>query len=281
MSQVPEQAQQPTLVIEPSHGWAALSLSELWAQRHLLYFMLWRDVKARYRQTALGPVWYVLSPLMRMVVFSLIFGNLAELPSEDVPYPVFTYTALLPWELFAGAVQRSTGGLVNYLSVISKVYFPRLIVPISAALVGVVDFSISIFILLAMAWYFGYPPDARLLAVPLLVLYALLLGLAVGLWLATLAVRYRDVAQFVGYGLSFWMYLTPVAYSSELIPERWQLLYQLNPMYWVIEGHRWSVLGLGSQPTGAALVGLLLLPTLLVSGAYVFLRTERTIVDYQ
>ena len=270
----------PTTIIEPTRGWSSLALYELWQYRELLWFQTWRDIKGRYRQMALGPLWIIISPLVNMVIFSVIFGRLAKLPSDGLPYPIFTYTAILPWTYFSGAAGASVGSLVSRMSVISKVYFPRLVVPISAVLSGLVDLAVSFIVLLGMMAYYGFAPSLAVLMLPLYVLLATATALGVGLWSATIAVRFRDLRNAIGYGLRVWMYLTPVAYSASLIPERWQLLYQLNPMYWVVEGFRWALLGKGqvAQPLMLVSVGLTLF--LLISGAFVFRRTERTIVDW-
>jgi lipopolysaccharide transport system permease protein len=269
----------PTLVIQPTRGWSSLALHELWEYRELLWFLTWRDIKGRYRQMALGPLWIIIKPLVNMVIFSVIFGTLAKLPSEGVPYPIFTYTALLPWGYFSSAAGASVDSLVSRMGMISKVYFPRLIVPISAVLSGLVDLAISFLILLGMMPYYGFAPSLAALILPLYVLLATATALAVGLWSAALAVRFRDLSFAVGYGLQAWMYATPVAYTASLIPERWQLLYQLNPMYWVIEGFRWSLLGKGQAPQPLMLLPVGFVVLLLISGAFIFRRTERTIVD--
>lgn len=269
----------PVLVIQPTKGWGSLALQELWEYRELLWFLFWRDIKGRYRQTALGPLWLIIKPLVEMVIFSVIFGTLAKLPSDGLPYPIFVYTALLPWSYFSGAASASVGSLVGSMSVISKVYFPRLVVPISAVLTGLVNFAISFLILLGMMSYYGFVPSLTILTLPLYILLTMVVALGVGLWGAALVVRFRDVSTIVGYSLRFWMYVTPVVYTASLIPERWQLLYRLNPMYWVIEGFRWALLGIGQAPQPLMLIPIGFVLLLLLSGAFVFRRTERTIVD--
>jgi len=272
-----------TIVIEPTRGLGRLGLSDLWRYRYLLWMLLARDIKGRYRQTLLGPLWFVIGPLVRMLVFSLLLGQIVRLPSEGVPYPIFIYTALLPWELFAGAIQRSTGSLVSYMSIISKVYFPRLLVPVAATLSGLVDFAISFVILLGMMAFYGFALTPRLLALPALILLALALAMGVGLWLAALAVRFRDVGQFLGYVIQFWFYGTPVAYSAMLIlswlPEQVHWLYRLNPMNGVVEGFRWMLLDTGRAPDLMLLISSAFVLALLVSGAFFFRHTERSIVD--
>lgn len=269
----------PALVIQSTKGWGSLALHELWEYRELLWFLTWRDIKGRYRQMALGPLWIIIKPLVNMVIFSVIFGNLAKLPSEGLPYPIFTYTAILPWTYFSGAASTSVGSLVSRMSVISKVYFPRLVVPISAVLSGLVDLGVSFLVLLGMMLYYGFAPSWAALSLPLYVLLATATALGVGLWSAALAVKFRDLKTAIEYGIRVWMYATPVAYSASLIPDQWQLLYKLNPLYWVIEGFRWALLGIGQPPQLLMLLPIGFVLLLLVSGAFVFKRTERTIVD--
>jgi lipopolysaccharide transport system permease protein len=266
-------------VIQPARGWSSLALHELWQYRGLLWILTWRDIKSRYRQMALGPLWIILIPLVNMVIFSIIFGKLARLPSEGLPYPIFTYTALLPWTYFSEAANGSVGSLLRSMNLISKVYFPRLIVPISAVLSGLVDLAISFLVLLGMMACYGFAPPLAVLILPLYVVLAMATALSVGLWNTNLAVRFRDLRFATTYGLQVWLYATPVAYSASLIPERWQILYQLNPMYWVIEGFRWVLLGKGQPPQPLMLVPVGLVLFLLLSGAFVFRRMERTIVD--
>lgn len=273
----------PVIRIRPAKGWDSLDLADLWYYRNLLFMLLWRDVKGRYRQTMLGPIWFVLGPLVRMVVFSVLFGQLIGLPSEGVPYPVFTYTALLPWELFNGAVQRSTGSLVEYMNIISKVYFPRLVVPVAATLSGLVDFAISFVILLGMLVYYGYDPTWRWLVLLPLMLLAMLMALTMGLFLSSLQVRFRDVGSFMGYLLQLWFYATPVVYSADIIlgwlPESLHWLYYLNPMYIVIEGFRWALLDTGQAPGWNFAIVSIIVFIGCIAGAFYFRRTEQSIVD--
>ena len=265
--------------IKPSRGWGRLDLHEVWQARELLWFMTTRDIKGRYRQMALGPLWIVLKPLVNMVIFSVIFGGLAKLPSNGIPYPIFTFTALLPWTFFSNAAGTAAGSLVTRLSIISKVYFPRLLIPISAVLSGLIDLAFSFLVLFGMLLAYGFSPSLSWLALPFYVLMAAAAALAVGLWAATIAVRFRDTQYAVTYGLQVWMYASPVAYAAHLVPEKWQFLYQLNPMYWVIEGFRWAILDIG-EPLGPEIaIPAALVVLMLVSGAFVFRRTERTIVD--
>jgi lipopolysaccharide transport system permease protein len=280
----PSLRQNPTIRVERTTGWKSLGLQELWEYRDLLRFLIRREIKGRYRQMALGPLWILIKPLADMVIFSLIFGGLADLPSEGLPYPIFTYSALLPWTLFAGSLTSAAGSLRYQMNMISKVYFPRLIMPISQIFISLADFSISFIVLLGMMLYFGYLPTLKILTIPLFLLMAVFTSLAVGLWLAGVSVRFRDVAYGVNYGTRLWMWATPVAYSVELVAEkapRLLWLYKLNPMYWVIQGFRWALLDTGEAPTLLMLVPFTIVILLLVSGLYIFRRTEKTIVDLQ
>jgi len=277
LTQIP--LEKPHIRIKPNRGWSRLALHELWEYRSLLWFLTARDIKGSYRQMALGPLWIIIKPLVDMVIFSLIFGRLAKLPSDGVPYPIFTYTALLPWTFFSTASIASVGSLVSQMNVISKVYFPRLVVPVSAVLAGLVDLAVSFLVLLGMMAFFGFAPSWAILTLPFYILLAAATALGVGLWGAVIAVRFRDLKNAVTYGIRVWMYATPVAYSASLIPERWQLLYQLNPLFWVVEGFRWALLGIGQPPQPLMLVPVGLVLLLLIWGTFVFKRTERTIVD--
>lgn len=275
--------QQPILehqvVIEPTRGWSSLGLRDVWEYRELLYFMLWRDVKGKYRQMALGPLWIVLKPLFSMFIFSLVFGGLAKLPSDGLPYPIFSYSAVLPWGFFSGAVSMAAGSLVSNMHLISKVYFPRMVVPISGVISGIVDLAVSFVILLFMMLFFGIMPTWAMITVLLFVLLAVATALAIGLWLATLAVKFRDVNFAVGFMLTAWQYLSPVVYPSSMVPERWQFLYHLNPMTNVIDGFRWALLGSAAPPIIPLVISSSLVLVALVTGAFNFRRTERTIVD--
>lgn len=266
------------LVIEPAHGWQALELGDLWRYRELLYFLTWRDIKVRYKQTILGAAWAILQPLLTMLVFSVIFGQLAKLPSEGIPYPIFTYTALLPWQLFAFALTNSSNSLVGSQNLVSKVYFPRLVIPIASVLPGLVDFAISFAVLLGMMLYFQIPLTGRVLVLPVFLLLALATALGVGLWLSALNVEYRDIRYVVPFLTMFWQYATPVAYSSSLIPERWRLLYGLNPMTGVVEGFRWALLGKGDVG-GLLWISIIIIILLVFTGLLYFKRMETTFAD--
>lgn len=267
------------IIIKPTRGWSSLGLADVWNSRELLWFLTLRDIKGRYRQMALGPFWIIIKPLVYMVVFSVLFGRLARLPSDELPYTVFTYTAILPWNYFSGAASASVGSLVSRMHVISKVYFPRLVVPISEVLSGMLDLSISFIVLLGMMTYYGIVPSLAVLTLPFYVLLAAATALGVGLWGAATTVRFRDLQYVVSHGLQVWMFATPVAYSAELIPESWFFVYQLNPMYWVVEGFRWALLGRGQPPQLLMLIPVVMVLFLLISGVFVFRRAERTVVD--
>lgn len=269
----------PVTIIRPSRGWLSLKLRDLWEYRELLYFLAWRDVKVRYKQAALGVAWAVLQPLLTMVIFSVIFGQLAKLPSDGVPYPVFSFAALLPWQLFAGALQRAGTSLVGNSNLLTKVYFPRLVIPISAVLAGLVDFAISFLVLFGLMLYYGIAPTWAVLALPLFVLLALLTALAVGLWLSALNVQYRDVQHLIPFLVQAWLYASPVAYSLALIPDgKWRAVYALNPLVGVIQGFRWALLG-GSPPDVLAAVSIAMVALLLVTGLFYFRRMEKTFAD--
>ncbi len=269
----------PYKIIEPPLGWQALNLAEVWRFRELLLFFAWRDIKVRYRQTALGAAWAILQPVMTMVLFSVIFGNFAQLPSDGIPYPVFTYTALLPWQLFATALTMASNSLITNQNLVSKVYFPRLIVPFSSILAGLVDFGIAFLVLLGLMAYYGLTPTLAVLALPLLLILAVASALAVGLWLSALNVRYRDIRYVVPFLTQFWMYATPIAYSAALVPEKWRWLYSLNPMTGVVEGFRWALLGRASLDLSMILFSALIVLVLLVTGLFYFKRMETTFAD--
>jgi homopolymeric O-antigen transport system permease protein len=274
-----EPSTEPLFVVEPSRRRFALQLRELWEYRELLYFLAWRDIKVRYKQTSLGVIWAIVQPFVTMVLFSLFFGYLAGIPSDGIPYPIFTFVALLPWQLFANSLAASSNSLVLNQELIKKVYFPRLIIPISAVCVGLIDFGISFVVLLGMMYYYHFWPTLAFIALPIFVLLAVITALTIGLWLSTLNVQYRDV-QFVIPALTqFWLLATPIAYSSSLIPEQWRLMYGLNPMVGVIEGFRWALLG-QTPPVGNSItISVFVTGTLLIGGLVYFKRTEKTFAD--
>ncbi len=274
----PPSVVKPLVSIEPQRGWVSLDLTDLWRYRELLLLLTWRDIKVRYAQTVLGATWAIIQPLLTMVIFSVIFGQLAKLPSDGMPYPIFTYTALLPWQLFAFALANSSQSLVGSQSLISKVYFPRLIIPIASVLPSLVDFAISFLVLVGMMFYYQVPLTTRIFALPLFLLLALATALAVGLWLSALNVHYRDIRYVVPFLTLFWQYATPIAYSVSLIPEKWRLLYGLNPMTGVVEGFRWALLGSG-EVDGMIWVSVGIIFIILVSGLAYFKRMEATFAD--
>ncbi len=266
------------MVIEPQSGWVSLELNDLWRYRDLLFLLTWRDIKVRYKQTALGAAWAVLQPLLTMLIFSLIFGQLAKLPSDGVPYPIFTFTALLPWQLFAFALTNSSQSLVGSQNLVSKVYFPRLIIPLASVFPSLADFAVSFVVLIGMMVWYQIPLTARVLALPLFLLLAVASALAVGLWLSALNVEYRDIRYVVPFLTLFWQYATPVAYSASLIPEKWRLLYGLNPMTGVVEGFRWALLGSGRMD-GMIWVSAVIILLILAGGLAYFRRMESTFAD--
>lgn len=272
-------ADTPVLILQPSRGFLKLKLGDLWEYRELLYFLVWRDVKVRYKQTALGAAWAILQPVMTMLVFSVFFGRLAKMPSDGIPYPVFAFTALLPWQLFAYALNESSNSLVSNQNLITKVYFPRLVIPISAVLAGLVDFAIAFGVLLVLMRYYGIVPTAAIALLPLFVLLAVVTALAVGLWLSALNVKYRDVRYTIPFLTQFWLFATPVAYPSSLIPAQWRALYGLNPMAGVVEGFRWALLGKTQGPGPLLAVSVAVVVFLLVGGLLYFRRTESTFAD--
>ncbi|HEX8149726.1 MAG TPA: ABC transporter permease [Pyrinomonadaceae bacterium] len=269
----------PVLKIRPPKGWASLGLKELWEYRELLYFLTWRDIKVRYKQTALGAAWAVIQPFFMMVVFSLFFGKLGGIPSDGIPYPIFAFCALLPWQLFSHALSESGNSLVANERLITKVYFPRLIVPISAVLGGLADFAIAFAILLAMMAYYGITPTVMVITLPLFLLLAVMTALGVGLWLSALNVQYRDVRYTIGFLTQFWLFATPVAYPSSIVPERWRWLYGLNPMAGVVEGFRWALLGKAEGPGAMLAVSTLAVLLIFIGGLYYFRRMEQTFAD--
>jgi lipopolysaccharide transport system permease protein len=267
------------LRITPPSRWWELPFGEMWDYRELLYFFVWRDIKIRYKQTAIGAAWAVLQPFLTMLVFSLFFGKLAHIPSQGLPYPIFYYSALLPWMYFAGALQSATNTIVENQRLITKVYFPRLILPFSSVLSGLVDFGISFLMFAAMMIYYGIRPTAGILWLPVFLLLAVLTALGVGLWLCALNAIYRDVRYVLPFLVQFWMFASPVAYPSSLVPEKWRWLYGLNPMAGVIEGFRWSLAGKGEPPGHLIFVSAGVVAAVLLSGIAYFQKMETTIAD--
>lgn len=273
----------PVITIEATRGLASLQLRALWEYRELLYFLVWRDVKVRYKQTALGVAWIVLQPVISMLIFSGLFGVLLGAPSNGVPYPVFVFAGLLPWQYFAGALTRTSGSLVGSAHLITKVYFPRLVIPLSGVIAGLVDLGVSFLVLLLLMAFYRIAPTPAVIFLPAFLLLAMATALGFGLWLAALNVRYRDVNYLVPFLVQIWMYVTPVIYSSTLIPEQYRWLLALNPMTGVVEGFRWALLGgamTETQPPGALfVVSIVITLVVLVGGLFYFRSTERTFAD--
>jgi len=269
----------PVLVIRRSKGFLSLNLKDVWAYRELLYFLVWRDIKVRYKQTALGAAWAIIQPVLTMAVFSVFFGRLAKVPSDGIPYPVFAFAALLPWQLFAFSLTESSNSLVGSQNLITKVYFPRLVIPLSSVLAGIVDFAIAFVVLLGLMLFYGIRPTTAVVWLPLFVLLALATALSVGLWLSALNVKYRDVRYTIPFLTQFWMYATPVAYSSTLIPQPWRAWFGLNPMAGVVEGFRWALFGKSGGPGTLLWVSVAAVLLLLTGGLFYFRRTEATFAD--
>jgi homopolymeric O-antigen transport system permease protein len=264
--------------IAPSRGLSAVNLREIWAYRDLLYFLAWRDVKVRYKQTALGAAWALLQPLFLMAIFTLLFGRVAKVP-VPVPYPIFAFCGLLPWQLFAFGLSQSSNSLVSNQHLISKVYFPRLIVPISSVLAGLLDFAIAFTLLLGMMVYYRLAPGRAVIWLPLLVLLTVTTSLTAGIWLSALNVRYRDVRHTLGFLVQFWMLATPVGYPTSAVPIKWRWLMGLNPMSGVVEGFRWALLGRGEAPGAMLAISVVMVVGLLIAGLYYFRRMEQTFAD--
>ena len=267
------------LHIRPSKGWVSLKLDELWEYRELLYFLVWRDIKVRYKQTTLGATWAIIQPFFTMVVFSLFFGKLAKIPSDGIPYPIFTFTALVPWTFFSQGLSQASNSLVGSSQLITKVYFPRLIIPIATVLSGIVDFALAFLVLLGMMLYYGIYPTLSVLWLPLFLLLAFVISLGVGLWLSALNVRYRDVRYVVPFITQLWLFATPAAYPSSMLPQPWRTIFGLNPMVGVVEGFRWALLRTNNAPRPIIIVSSLAAIIILVSGAFYFRRTEKTFAD--
>ncbi len=260
-------------------GWVPINFRELWYHRELFAFLVIRDIKVRYKQTILGATWAILQPVMTMVVFSVFFGKLAGVPSDGVPYPVFSFCGLLPWQLFAYALTQSSNSLVQDSEVLSKVYFPRLIIPLASVIAGLMDFLIAFVVLIGIMWYYGVFPGWAVLTLPLFVLLALAAALSVGLWLSALNVSYRDIRYTIPFLAQFWLFITPVAYASSLVPSKWQALYAINPMVGVVEGFRWALLGKSAPPGIMLLVSAAATAVILTGGLFFFRRLEKSFAD--
>jgi lipopolysaccharide transport system permease protein len=265
--------------IQPTRGWTSIGLGELWQYRELVYFLAWRDVKVRYKQTVLGAAWAVIQPLGTMAVFTLVFGTLVNIPSDGIPYPLFSFAGLVPWALFASGLGSTSNSLVGSVDQIRQVYFPRLALPISSVVPGLVDFMLAFVILLGMMALFGIIPTWHVVWLPMLLLLALATALGVGLWLAAMNVQFRDVRYTIPFLTQTWLLITPIAYPSSLLSEPWRTVYSINPMVGVVEGFRWALLGADTSPGPIVIVSTLTAVLLLVSGAYYFRRLERTFAD--
>ncbi len=269
----------PLIRIEPSQGWVPLKLRELWEYRELVYFLIWRDIKVRYKQTVLGASWAILQPFLTMVVFSLFFGRLAKIPSDGLPYPIFSYAALVPWTLFANGLRQASNSLVGSANLIKKVYFPRLALPLAAVLSGGVDFMLAFLVLLGMMFYYGVSPTINTLWLPLFLLLAFMTSLGVGLWFTAMNVQFRDVHYVVPFLTQLWLFITPIAYPSSLLSEPWRTLYAINPMAGVVEGFRWVLLGTVTAAAPMVIISAVIALVLLVSGAFYFRRMEKIFAD--
>ncbi|MGO9577754.1 MAG: ABC transporter permease [Terriglobales bacterium] len=269
----------PINTITPPGGLLTLRLGELWAYRELLYFFVWRDLKVRYKQTAIGALWAILQPFVAMLIFSLFFGRLAHIPSNGLPHSVFYYSALLAWIYFSGALQHATNTMIDNQRVITRVYFPRLLLPMAAVASGLVDLGFGLIVFFGMAAYYRISPSGAILLLPVFLLLAVLTALGVGLWLSALNAIYRDVRYIVPFLVQFWMFASPVAYPSSLVPERWRWLYGLNPMAGVVEGFRWSLTGHGQPPSLLVLASAGMVLVLLAGGVAYFQKVEGTIAD--
>jgi len=262
-----------------SGGWALPKFRELWEYRELLFFFVWRDIKVRYRQTVMGALWAIIQPFFTMVIFSLFFGRLAKIPSDGLPYPVFTYAALVPWTFFATALNQASNSLVASANMVKKIYFPRLSLPIATVLASVVDFVLAFIVLLVIMLYYGLVPTMNVLWLPVFLLLALVTSLGVSLWLSAMNVQFRDVHYTIPFLTQAWLFVTPIAYPSSLLSEPWRTLYGLNPMAGVVEGFRWALLGTDTAPGPMTLVSAVVALTLFITGAFYFRRMEQSFAD--
>jgi len=267
------------VVVEPPRGWFHLRLDELWEFRELAFFLTWRDIAVRYKQTGLGVMWAIIQPVVTMVIFSVIFGKYAKLPSDGIPYPIFSYTALLPWQLFSSGISNATSSVVGNQNMITKTYFPRLILPVSAVISGLVDFGIAFIILFGMMFYYHIPFTTRILVVPIFILLTIITSLSAGMWLSALNVEYRDIKYVTPFLMQVWQYATPIAYSSSLIPQKWQALYSLNPMTGVMDGFRWAMLGQNIELGSMFFLSILAVLIFFLGGLFYFQRMEKNFAD--
>ena len=269
----------PVIRIEPSKGWVSLKLKEVWEYRELLYFLIWRDTKVKYKQTVLGIGWAIIQPFFTMVVFSIFFGKLAKIPSDGIPYPIFAYAGLVPWTFFSNSLSKGSNSLVSSSNLIKKIYFPRLIIPVSSVLSGLVDFILAFLVLIGMMFYFDLLPGLRIIWLPLFLSLSLFTSLAVSLWLSAMNVQFRDVQYITPFLTQFWLFATPIAYPSSLLSEPWRTIYGLNPMAGVVEGFRWALLNTDTAPGPMIIVSSFVTMLLLISGALYFRRLEKSFAD--
>ena len=271
--------EQTTIYIKPSTGLAALNLRDLWIYRELVFFMIWRDIKVRYKQTLLGAAWAVIQPVLTMLIFNFIFGTVAKVNTEGIPYPIFSYTALLPWGLFSAALNNASRSLTTNQNMVSKIYFPRLVLPLASVLGGLVDFAIAFLILIVLMIYYKVTPTAAIWTLPLFLVLTVVTALGVSLWLSAINVQYRDVNYVLPFLTQFWLFLTPVAYSANVISAKWQFVYSLNPMAGVVNGFRWALLGTNTGPNMNMAISIGISLIFLVSGLFYFRSMERTFAD--
>jgi len=276
---VAQDTRQPTVVIVPEKGWMPIDLRELWAFRDLLFFMSWRDISVRYKQTILGVAWAIIQPFFSMVVFSLFFGRLAKVPSDGIPYPIFSYAAVLPWGYFSAALGGAANSLVGSSTLISKTYFPRMTIPLAAVITPLFDFVIAFLFLIVLMIFYRITPTWNVIWLPFLLLLSVITALGVGLWLSAMNVQYRDIKYAIGFLLQLWMFASPVVYSTTLVPTQWRIIYGLNPMAGVISGFRWALLGTNTGPDYMMFVSVMVALLILISGAFYFRRMEKNFAD--
>ncbi|MEJ2571437.1 MAG: ABC transporter permease [Anaerolineales bacterium] len=270
----------PISLIQPSRGWSGLNLGELWRYRELVYFLIWRDLKVRYKQTLLGASWAILKPFLSMVIFSLVFGQLAGLPTDEAPAPLFYYAGLLPWVFFQDGINKASASLVAGRNLITKIYFPRLAIPFASVVAGLVDFCLAFLVLIGLMIFYRFPPTPAIWTLPLFLLLAFITSLGTSLWLAALNVAYRDIGYVTPFLVQAWLYASPVVYSATLITDKTlQVLYGLNPMAGVVQGFRWAILDAGQPDPQSLLVSIIVALLLLISGTFYFRRMERTFAD--
>ncbi len=273
------QQDEEIILIRPSKGWGSLNLGEIWLYRELVYFLTWRDLKVRYKQTALGAGWAILQPVLSMIVFSIFFGGLLSVPSEGVPYPIFSYAALLPWGVFAKALNDTGRSLVSNRAMLTKIYFPRMVIPLASVFSSMADFLIAFIVMLGLMFYYQIPPTVNIWTLPFFLLLAVITALGVGLWLSAMNVLYRDIGYMIPYITQLWFYLTPIVYPASKVPEEWQFFYALNPMVGVVEGFRWALLGTADAPNPMIAVSATIALLIFISGMFYFRRMERTFAD--